>query len=164
MRVRDDTPTITGHMTLNPVIHMGWPSLIFLCLAGISWGQMPVNPANFRTEKWSNIIVSAAGPFLNLCLAFLSILMIKGTVYTSLGNIFSPEFFLLAARLNVVLFLFNLLPIPPLDGFHVFSELFPSLKPLRNSPFGLAAFMILFISGAFSLLFELADIMIGNLI
>ena len=40
----DDTPEKTGHITLNPVVHMGVGSIIFLCIAGISWGQMPINP------------------------------------------------------------------------------------------------------------------------
>ncbi len=67
----DDTPKRTGHLTLNPVVHMGWESIIFLCLAGIAWGQMPINPARFRHKKISNILVSAAGPILNLCLGIL---------------------------------------------------------------------------------------------
>jgi Zn-dependent protease len=53
---------------------------------------------------------------------------------------------LLMAILNVSLFLFNLLPIPPLDGFHVWSEFFPSLKPLEQTPFGMFALMVLFIT------------------
>ncbi|MCV3215717.1 hypothetical protein OGM63_19740 [Plectonema radiosum NIES-515] len=57
----DDTPQRTGHLTLNPVVHMGWESIIFLCIAGIAWGQMPVNPSKFRSAKLGNIIVSAAG-------------------------------------------------------------------------------------------------------
>ncbi len=56
----DDTPQKTGHLTLNPVVHMGWESIIFLCIAGIAWGQMPVNPDKFRSKKIGNILVSAA--------------------------------------------------------------------------------------------------------
>lgn len=48
----DRTPISQGHITLNPVVHMGWPSLIFLVIAGIAWGQMPVNPSKFRYPKW----------------------------------------------------------------------------------------------------------------
>ncbi len=47
----DNTPQQTGHLTLNPVVHMGKESLIFLCLMGIAWGQMPVNPSKFRSGK-----------------------------------------------------------------------------------------------------------------
>jgi Zn-dependent protease len=59
-----------------------------------------------------------------------------------------------------MLFLFNLLPIPPLDGFHVFSEFFPSFKPLENSPYGLLALMIIFSTGLTSGLADLADLII----
>ncbi len=145
----DDTPKRSGHITLNPVVHMGVPSLIFLCIAGISWGAMPVNPRKFRHPKWGNIIVSAAGPLLNFTLAVLLVITIQ--IITSLGfdTVVSTEFLWLAAKINARLFLFNLLPIPPLDGFHVCSELFPSLKPLHGSPYGSLILMVVFLSPAF---------------
>ncbi len=61
----DDTLFKTGHLTLNPLVHMGIHSLIFLAIAGIAWGQMPVNPGKFRSPKWGNILVAAAGWFFN---------------------------------------------------------------------------------------------------
>ncbi|RUR86870.1 site-2 protease family protein [Chlorogloeopsis fritschii PCC 9212] len=140
----DDTPKKSGHLTLNPVVHMGWESIIFLCLVGIAWGKMPVNPSKFRSAKLSNILVSAAGPISNLALAILCLLLLKFIVY-NYPNIFSFNFFYLAARINLLLCLFNLLPIPPLDGFHVFSEIFPSLKPLEKSQYGYFALMMLFL-------------------
>jgi Zn-dependent protease len=145
----DDTPKRTGHMTLNPVVHMGVPSLIFLCVAGITWGAMPVNPAKFRSPKWGNIIVSAAGPLLNLTLGILCILFIKISLYSDWDEAIGLEFFKLAAIVNLSLFLFNLLPIPPLDGFHVFSEIFTPLKPLKDSPYGLLILMLVFMNPQF---------------
>ncbi|WP_392533848.1 site-2 protease family protein [Nostoc sp. C117] len=141
----DNTPQKTGHLTLNPVVHMGKESIIFLCLMGIAWGQMPVNPSKFRSRKLGNILVSSAGPLLNLALGILFIAVLKILVNFSLSGLFSVEFLYLAARINLTLFLFNLLPIPPLDGFHVFSEIFPKLKPLQNTQFGIFAMMLLFI-------------------
>lgn len=143
----DDTPRRSGHMTLNPVVHMGWESIIFLCLAGIAWGQMPINPSRFRQPKIGNILVSLAGPLLNLTLAILFVLILKFNSSFDGMRIVSSEFLYLAAYINLSLFLFNMLPIPPLDGFYVFSELFPSLKPLKNSPLGLFALFILFSGG-----------------
>ncbi len=160
----DDTPIRKGHMTPNPVIHMGWPSLIILCFAGIAWGQMPVNPEKFRSQKWGSILVSAAGPLLNLGLAFLAIAALALVSQQNLQNVISLTFFLLIARFNLVLFLFNLLPIPPLDGFHVISECLPSLKPLKNSPLGMAALMILFVTGASSALFTFSDTIVQALL
>lgn len=146
----DDTPKKTGHMTVNPVVHMGWESIIFLCLGGICWGRMPVNPSKFRSPKWGNILVSAAGPLLNLGLAFLFIMLLRLSSSPPLDGILSYQFLYLGASINLSLFIFNLLPIPPLDGFHVFSEIFPALKPLKDSPFGCFALMIIFISPGFS--------------
>jgi Zn-dependent protease len=139
----DDTPRISGHMTPNPIVHMGPESLIFLCIAGIAWGAMPINPEKFRHPKWSNILVSAAGPLSNLLLGTLCVVAWVGIRKTSIPA--SQEFLLMAAQLNMMLFLFNLLPIPPLDGFHVYSELIPSLKAFRDSPIALFFMMVLFL-------------------
>ncbi|MDZ7955824.1 site-2 protease family protein [Nostoc sp. DedQUE09] len=159
----DNTPEQTGHLTLNPVVHMGRESLIFLCLMGIAWGQMPVNPSKFRSGKLGNILVSAAGPLSNLALGILFIMMLKILANLSLSGLFSAEFIYLAARINLTLFLFNLLPIPPLDGFHVFSEIFPQLKPLEYTQFGLFAMMVLFIVPGFGIgLGRIADLFIQS--
>ncbi|MCF2148494.1 site-2 protease family protein [Desmonostoc muscorum LEGE 12446] len=159
----DNTPQKTGHLTLNPVVHMGKESIIFLCLMGIAWGQMPVNPSKFRSPKLGNILVSAAGPLSNLTLGILFIAVLKLIANFSLPGLFSVEFLYLAARINLILFLFNLLPIPPLDGFHVFSEIFPKLKALENTQFGLFAMMLLFIIPEFGTgLSTIADLVIRS--
>ncbi|MEH1966530.1 site-2 protease family protein [Nostoc sp.] len=147
----DNTPQQTGHLTLNPVVHMGKESIIFLCLMGIAWGQMPVNPSKFRSGKLGNILVSVAGPLSNLALGILFIMMLKFISNPSLSGLLSGEFLYIAARINLTLFLFNLLPIPPLDGFRVFSEIFPQLKPLQYSQFGIFAMMLLFIIPEFGM-------------
>ena len=143
----DDTPEITGHITLNPVVHMGVESIIFLCIAGISWGQMPVNPYKFRNGRMSDILVSAAGPLSNLALGFVFILLLL--LYHNSG-LLSNEFLYLAARVNLTLFLFNMLPIPPLDGFNIFSNIFPGLKQLQGSPIGMFGLIIIFLIPGFS--------------
>jgi len=161
----DNTPQKTGHLTLNPVVHMGKESIIFLCLMGIAWGQMPINPSKFRSRKLGNILVSAAGPLSNLTLGIIFILVMKLLANLNLSALFSIEFLYLAARINLMLFLFNLLPIPPLDGFHVFSEIFPKLKPLENSYFGLFAMMLLFIIPEFGIgLSDIANLVIQSML
>jgi Zn-dependent protease len=139
----DDTPETEGHITLNPVVHMGIPSLIMLMFIGMSWGQMPVNPSNFR-HKWSDAFVAAAGPLSNLAIAFIACAIIAIAKSRDIAAI-SPEFFIMMAFINVFLFLFNLLPVPPLDGFTVISDVFPSLKPVRNSQVGVFMLMVLFL-------------------
>lgn len=142
IRQGDDTPRTTGHMTLNPVIHMGIPSLVFLCIAGIAWGQMPVNPSNFKSPQISNILVSAAGPLSNLWLALTAIIFLKATVSL---NFISSEFLILFAHINLMLCFFNFIPIPPLDGFHIASELWPELKKIVDSNLSYFALTLLFI-------------------
>jgi Zn-dependent protease len=139
----DDTPLRRGHMTLNPLMHMGWESLTCLCVTGLAWGQMPVNPAKFRSGGWSHIWVSAVGPLSNLGLAFLFIAVLRLMSAFDFQGIWSIEFFYLTAQVNLVLFMLNLVPFPPLDGFHIVSEAFPSLKILEETPLSLFPLVVL---------------------
>jgi len=155
----DDTPQTAGHMTINPVTHMGWPSLIMLCLVGMAWGQMPVQPRNFRDGAAGRIMVSAAGPATNFAIAFVCIIAVR-LILAQPGDFLSANFFYMAANINIGLGLFNLLPIPPLDGFSVFSEFFPSFKSIRNHPGASGIFIILFITGGFRFIWQLSDLLI----
>ncbi len=139
----DDTPRIEGHMTPDPIVHMGLPSLLFLFFSGMAWGQMPVNPAKFRHQRWSDMLVSAAGPLSNLALGTIASLLTVVAIQTG-SKLFSQEFWFLAARINFLLFAFNLLPVPPLDGFHVYSQLFPALKKLATPEISLFLIFVLF--------------------
>ncbi len=159
-----DTPVVKGHMTMNPLVHMGIHSIFFLLFAGMAWGQMPVNPSKFRNPKWGNILVSAAGPLTNIALGMLAVVVINLAYYFAFDNIISIQFFKIIAIFNFALCLFNLIPIPPLDGYHVASEIVPEMKALGRSQIGLALFMILFISGIGGKLFELAAFVVNLLI
>ena len=64
----DDTPKMAGHMTADPMVHMGGMSLLMLALVGMAFGAMPVNPRNFRS-RFGDALVSAAGPAMNFLLA-----------------------------------------------------------------------------------------------
>jgi Zn-dependent protease len=143
----DNTPQRLGHLTWNPVVHMGVESLIFLVLTGISWGQMPVNPSRFRNPKWGSIFVSTAGPLSNLCLALIFVLLLQIKFNVELTSFLSTKFLYMGAAINIRQFLFNMLPVPPLDGFHIFSEFFPEFKFLNNSNVGIFALMLLSFSG-----------------
>jgi Zn-dependent protease len=145
----DDTPRKTGHLTLNPLVHMGLPSIIFLCLAGISWGAMPVNVSKFRHPKWSNILVSAAGPMTNLILGLIFLIMIRLIDIYDSTRLISLDFLYMAAIINLRLCLFNLVPLPPLDGFHIYSEFFPNLRRFAGTEYARFAFMLLFLVPVF---------------
>jgi Zn-dependent protease len=155
----DNTPSKTGHMTLNPIVHMGAESIVMLCLFGIAWGAMPVNPAKFRSRQWGELIVAAAGPLSNAILGFISIGLIKVSQH---HQFLSKDFFLLAAIVNFNLFLFNCLPIPPLDGFYMFSKFFPGMSKLKNTNFGLFGMMLLIFFGIGSMLSVVSTFIISS--
>jgi Zn-dependent protease len=139
LRQGDDTPRLLGHITWNPVVHMGWFSLGLLAVFGIGFGQTPVNPARFRS-RWGDAIVSGAGPTVNLVL-----FAIGATVFGVLPDeapFYAHAFFLWLGVLNVVLLLFNLLPIPPLDGSAVLSNLSPEYARFARNPANSAYFMV----------------------
>jgi Zn-dependent protease len=146
----DDTPRVSGHLTLNPIRLMSWQSLIFLCVAGIAWGQMPVNPTKFRLGKLSSILVFVAGPLTNLIIGLLLIELYKQSGHLLLIKGVQPQLLLMAAQINLVLFLLNLIPIPPLDGFQVVCEIIPPLKALQRTRFALFILMVLLLVPAFS--------------
>ena len=127
----DDTPNTSGHITPNPIVHMGWTSIIFLCVSGMAWGLMPVTPAKFRHARWSDIAVSLAGPVSNLILGTVAVVL--AVISSRSGaTMINQQFCMMAAQINFSLFALNMLPVPPLDGFHVYSQLFPKLKTLET--------------------------------
>ncbi len=123
IRAGDRTPIETGHMTWNPVVHMGPMSLLLFALVGIAWGSMPVSPSRFR-RTIDDAIVAAAGPAMNLGLALLCFLlgMLWQAYATGAQAVPSRVWFLVdmflrkGVYLNVALLLLNLIPAPPLDG------------------------------------------------
>ena len=127
----DNTPKTSGHITPDPIVHMGWVSIIFLCVSGMAWGLMPVTPSKFRHGRWSDIAVSLAGPVSNLILGTVAVVLVV-IAERSGATMISGKFLMMAAQINFSLFALNMLPIPPLDGFHVYSQLFPKLKALAT--------------------------------
>lgn len=134
----DDTPRHAGHMNFNPLVHMGGTSLLFFLLVGFAWGQMPVAPWKFRMKRLGDVLVSAAGPAMNILLAALTLTalgvwIVKGPSSTpAYDNL--QVFLLTGGWLNLFLAAFNMLPFPPLDGSKVFAGLFAPLRPIIESP------------------------------
>ncbi len=132
IRQGDRTPIETGHMTWNPLVHMGQFSLLLFFLVGIAFGMMPVNPSRFRSRH-GDAIVAAAGPLMNLSLAVIAAVIaavIMKTMNTGIGT--TGENLLMVFRvgvlLNIVLMVFNLLPLPPLDGSRILADFVPSYR------------------------------------
>jgi len=143
----DDTAKLTGHLTLNPLKQMGVFSLVLLFMMGIAFGQVPVNPARLK-GRYSDALVSFAGPLVNLVLSFLFFIGML-VVFKSTPNMESNKFLVMAlftgAELNLVLFILNMVPIPPLDGFGILRSFVPSLKTTSSEFMNGAYFFILIV-------------------
>ncbi len=120
----DDTAAANGHLSLNPLVQMGWASLLMLVLIGIAWGAVPVNPR--RLGRVGHAKVAFAGPAANLILCLVCSVA-AGIIGAFTSSAFIEGFLLMAAMANAVLFLFNLLPIPMFDGWTVLSLFIPAL-------------------------------------
>jgi Zn-dependent protease len=129
----DPTPRMQGRVTLNPFKHFEAIGLIALLLIGFGWGKpVQISPRNFRNVRRSSLIVSLAGVAVNFALAFLFFgiyILVMTAVYR--GDFIGPRFAealepILAnvVRMNLALMIFNLLPVPPLDGFNAVTEIF----------------------------------------
>lgn len=113
----DQTAKRMGRLTLNPVAHLDPVGFLALVLVGFGWGKpVPFNPYNLRYPKWGSAMVAAAGPISNIISVIVFGLILKYTQpLLGQGNLLI-EFLTLLVVLNLVLCLFNLIPIPPLDG------------------------------------------------
>ena len=129
----DPTAADEGHLTLNPIKQMGIYSLILLALFGIAWGQVPVNPANFRSRN-SDLKVSLAGPLTNLAPAFIMLLICGILLFLGIQveNERAVSMIFYGCVLNQVLFVLNMLPVPGFDGFNVVRHFFPRFLQLRS--------------------------------
>lgn len=126
IRHGDDTPIISGHMTGNPLVHMGLMPLFILLMFGIAWGQMPTDPTRMR-GKYAEAKVAAAGPATNLLLAAIALTALGlwvrfGTIGDSLAQQNGLQLLLTFGKFNLLLCIFNLLPVPPLDGSHILAN------------------------------------------
>jgi len=125
-KLGDPTPEDQGRLTLNPMAHMDPMGTICLLFAGFGWGKpVQVNGAYFRNPARDNMLVALAGPVMNFILAFvlfiiLAFISIFAPATSSVWAIVSV-IVLYAASLNISLGVFNLLPVPPLDGSKIFA-------------------------------------------
>ncbi len=146
LKCGDPTAKYMGRLTLDPRKHLDPMGTVFMVLLGFGWAKpVPVNPRNYRNPRRDDIFVSLAGIVTNLILFILStmiyVLIAKYTQSTS-GVAF--DFFYLMASINVSLAIFNLLPIPPLDGYHVFIDIvFKGRFNLNSETFRIAQIVLL---------------------
>ncbi|HBT48014.1 MAG TPA: site-2 protease family protein [Peptococcaceae bacterium] len=121
----DPTPKYQGRLTLNPLAHLDILGTLLLLVAGFGWAKpVQVNPYYFQMDRRKGMmLVALAGPLINLVLAYLAAVVLQVSVYRGLNEPFILTFLHLSVMYNVVLAVFNLLPLPPLDGSRVLAGL-----------------------------------------
>ena len=123
----DPTPRMQGRLTLNPMAHIDPFGLLMLFLVRFGWAKpVMINPYNFKNPRRDDILVSLAGPFSNLVTAFVAllvmVLLVKFGVHMTAGM---NMVFSLILIYNINFAIFNMIPIPPLDGSQVLKQLLP---------------------------------------
>ncbi len=134
VRLGDDTPRLSGRLTLNPMAHIDWIGAGMILLLGFGYAKpVSVNMRNLKNGRKSFALVALAGPLSNIimasvfyfCYTVVYALAVKSIVPAIVFNVLG-QFFAFAAAINVSLAVFNLLPIPPLDGSRIANLLLPS--------------------------------------
>ncbi len=132
-RLGDDTARLKGRLTLAPLAHIDLMGALMIFLVGFGYAKpVPVNPRNFKNRKSGIALTALAGPAANLIMALFFMLLANASsliIFKTGGNIVaqvSMIFFGFAANINVSLAVFNLIPIPPLDGSRIANLLIPS--------------------------------------
>lgn len=137
----DSTAADRGHLTLNPLKQMGFFSILMLLVLGFAWGAVPVNPANMK-NKYGRLLTSFAGPAVNLILFALAWVFFGITANLHNAPASAIIFLGLFGLMNLVLFVFNMLPVPGLDGWNIYTWFFPKLA-MPNSEVVKGAMVIL---------------------
>ncbi len=145
----DTTARDAGRLTLNPLSHLDLVgTLVFIFTRMIGWARpVPVNPLNMKNPRWDMVLVSAAGPTANFLLALLCALAYRMVLWGSLffpslvDNLILPlgMMFRIGVTINIGLAVFNLLPVPPLDGSKIVIGILPHRQALaysRIEPYG----------------------------
>lgn len=167
-KLGDSTPKAYGRLTLNPIKHLDLIGTIMLFVVGIGWAKpVPISPENLKS-KFKIALVGAAGPLSNISLAvifsFVSVILSKYLNNNSLEFFFLMS--TLVVRINLILTVFNLMPIPPLDGSRILSWILPEKINkfyVKLEPYGMAIILILAFTIGFKHIYSIAVIMQNKL-
>ncbi len=150
----DSTAQRQGRLTLSPLKHLDLFGTIAILILGFGWARpVPVNRNNFKNPRIAGILTTVAGPISNLLLATLGFIvflfLVKFRVFDSFPDALVTTlstFFNMFIQMNIVLFVFNLIPLPPLDGYRIIEDLVPNnvrAKMSQYEQYGAFIFLIL---------------------
>lgn len=172
----DVTAKYAGRLTLNPIKHLDplgsviLPALLVLSSSGfvVGWAKpVPYNPYNLRNQRWGELIIAIAGPISNILIAILVGTFVRFSAGFGLSDMFIQLAFITIV-INLFLALFNLVPIPPLDGSKILFGLFPGFalkyRPvMERYSLPLLLLFILFLTGFLApIVLSLSYILIGS--
>ncbi len=158
-KLGDETPRLSGRLTLNPFAHIDLLGALMIFLCGFGYAKpVSVNPRNFKDPKKGMAITAIAGPTSNLIMGFFFVfltVLVQNVFYKADLMIVYPviSFLYFAAAINVNLAVFNLLPIPPLDGSRILQLLIPAkhyYKFLQYERYVVIVVFVLILSGVLS--------------
>ena len=151
VKLGDSTPKLQGRLTLNPLRHLDPWGTLLLIFAGIGWGKpVQFNPYNLKHPRRDSGLIAFAGPASNIVMAVVVAVVARILPIQSILILTVVQYFV---AINLVLAVFNLLPIEPLDGFKIVSGVLPSYlvhKWEETRRYGIFILIILLITGAFS--------------
>lgn len=151
----DPTPKLAGRLTANPLKHMDYLGFLCMLVMHFGWAKpVPINPNNFENRRKGIILVSLSGVFTNLLLAFIT-MPVYFFIIMQGGNEVLETIIQYIFNYNVVFAVFNILPIPPLDGSNVLAEFLPynaKQTYLRFGRYSIYVLMILMFVGVFGLI------------
>ncbi|MFY0761321.1 site-2 protease family protein [Metabacillus dongyingensis] len=150
----DPTAKNQGRLTLSPLAHLDPIGTLLIFIAGFGWAKpVPVNRFYFKNPRLAGVLVSVAGPLSNLVIAFIGLavwyILLSTGALSSLSSGMAEglhQFFNILIFLNITLFIFNLFPFPPLDGYRIIEDLMPSgirAKMTQFESYGMVVFLIL---------------------